>query len=74
MPIENNTDIDDIVYDPFCGSGTAIIACERTGRIARTIEIEPKYCDIILHRYEQHTGQSATGKTATLIERQEHAT
>jgi DNA modification methylase len=52
-----------IVYDPFAGSGTTLIACEQTGRAARCIEIEPRYCDIILARFEQ-----ATGKTAQLLE------
>lgn len=50
------------VYDPLAGSGTTLIACEQTGRAARCIEIEPRYCDLILARWEQ-----ATGKTAELL-------
>ena len=54
----------EIIYDGFLGSGTTMIACERTGRTAYGIEIEPRYCDIILRRWEQ-----ATGQTTILLER-----
>src|SRR6185437_12717570 len=47
------------VYDPYLGSGTTLIACERTGRTCYGMEIEPHYCDIILRRWEQATGQTA---------------
>lgn len=43
----------DIVLDPFGGSGSTLIAADRTGRTARLMEIDPHYCDVILHRYEQ---------------------
>lgn len=48
------------VGDPFCGSGTTVIACEKTGRRARVMEIDPKYADVILQRWEDHTGMAAT--------------
>lgn len=48
----------DIVLDPFGGSGSTLLAAERTGRAARLIELEPHYCDVILHRYEQAGGQN----------------
>ncbi len=51
---------DDLVYDPFLGSGTTLIACEDLGRRCVGCELEPKHADIILTRYEQHTGQTAT--------------
>ena len=51
------------VFDPFLGSGTTLIAAEQAGRKCYGMEMEPKYCDVILSRYEQ-----ATGKTAELIE------
>jgi DNA modification methylase len=51
-PIRNNSEPGDLVYDPFGGSGTTLIACARTRRKARLIEIEPKYCDVILARAE----------------------
>jgi len=48
--ILNHTDAGDIVYDPFLGSGTTLVACERTGRIGRGVEIEPKYVAVTLQR------------------------
>lgn len=50
----------DIVLDPFGGSGTTLIAADKTGRKARLIEIEPHYCDLIVRRFENHTGKQAT--------------
>jgi len=55
----NNTQKGDIVFDPFAGSGTTIIACEQNGRTARCIEIDPKYCDVIVKRWEELTGLTA---------------
>lgn len=49
----------DIVFDPFAGSGTTLIACERTGRRARLIEIDRRYCDLIIRRWEAETGKHA---------------
>ena len=45
------------VYEPFLGSGTTLIACEDTGRICYGVELEPKYIDIIIKRWENHTGK-----------------
>lgn len=47
------------VLDPFAGSGTTLIAAEKTGRVARCIEIDPHYCDVILKRWESLTGKIA---------------
>jgi DNA modification methylase len=49
-----------LVLDPFCGSGTILIAAERTGRKARTIEIDPTYVDTAVRRWQSYTGKSAT--------------
>jgi hypothetical protein len=49
----------DIVLDPFCGSGTTILAATRTGRHARCIELDPKYVDVAIRRWEKRTGQKA---------------
>lgn len=49
----------DIVLDGFGGSGTTLIAAERTGRVARLIELDPLYCDVICRRFEALTGQTA---------------
>ena len=48
-----------VVLDPFGGSGTGLIAAEKTSRTARLIEIEPKYCQVIIDRWEAFTGQKA---------------
>jgi DNA modification methylase len=50
----------DIILDPFCGSGTTVIAAERTGRKARALEIDPVYVDVAIRRWEQLTGKTAT--------------
>jgi DNA modification methylase len=47
------------VYDPFVGSGTTIIAAERLGRRCYAMEIEPRYCDVAIKRWEDYTGQKA---------------
>jgi DNA modification methylase len=49
-----------IVLDPFAGSGSTLIAAEKTGRQARCIEYEPKYCDVIVRRWQAYTGKAAT--------------
>src|SRR5947209_11872303 len=48
-----------IVLDPFAGSGTTLIAAEKTGRLARLVEFDPAYCDQILRRYARITGKQA---------------
>ena len=56
-PIRNSSMTNCIVLDPFGGSGSTLIACEQTGRICRTIELDEKYCDVIVKRYiEQAKG------------------
>jgi DNA modification methylase len=62
--INNFAERGDVVYEPFCGSGTTLIACERTNRQCRGIELEPRYVDVILARWE-----AETGKEARLLER-----
>lgn len=57
--IQNSTKKNDIVLDLFGGSGTTIIACEQTGRIGYSMELDPKYCDVIIKRYENLTGKKA---------------
>lgn len=63
----NNTKGSDLVLDSFAGSGTTAIACEKHGRQARLMELDPKYCDVIIKRWQDFTGQEAvlesTGQT-----------
>lgn len=57
--MEASTGIGDVVYEPFCGSGSTLIACEKTGRRCFGMEIDPHYCDVILARWEAFTGLKA---------------
>jgi DNA modification methylase len=58
--IRNSSKTRDIVLDPFAGSGTTLIACEKTGRQARLIELDPRYCDVVCQRWQSFTGKAAT--------------
>jgi DNA modification methylase len=58
--INNSSKGQDIVLDLFGGSGSTLIACEKTGRINRSMELDPKYCDVIVQRWQEFTGQTAT--------------
>ena len=49
----------DIILDPFGGSGTTLIAAEKTKRKAALIELDPLYCNVIIKRWEEMTGQTA---------------
>ena len=60
-PVRNH--LADLVYEPFAGSGTTVIACERTGRTCMAMEISPAYCDVIVKRWEILTGKKATIST-----------
>jgi len=57
--IRNSSRPGDVVLDPFGGSGTTLIAAEKSGRQARLIELDPKYCDVIVSRWESFTGARA---------------
>lgn len=58
-PILNNSAKGDGVYDPFCGSGTTLIACEKSDRLCYAMELSPSYVDMILARWEKETGGKA---------------
>jgi len=55
----NNTKGGDIVLDSFGGSGTTLVAAEKNGRVAYLMELDPKYCDVIVKRWEEFTGKKA---------------
>ena len=58
--LRNSSKSRDIVLDPFGGSGTTLIACEKAGRQARLLELDPTYCDVIVRRWQEFTGREAT--------------
>ena len=58
--VRNSSKTRDIVLDPFGGSGTTIIACEKSGRRARLMELDPKYVDVIIRRFQDYTGKQAS--------------
>lgn len=57
--IRSSTDIGNNVVDLFGGSGSTVMACEQTGRNCYTMELDPKYCDVIIKRWEKFTGEKA---------------
>lgn len=65
--IKNNTEENDIVLDSFGGSGSTLIACEKTNRNCYMMELDEKYCDVIVKRWQEFTGEEAilekTGET-----------
>ena len=58
-PIRNHLKAGDPLYEPFCGSGTALIAAERTGTRCYAMEIDPIYVEVALARWERFSGQAA---------------
>ena len=57
--IKNSSKGEDVVLDLFGGSGSTLIACEKTGRINRSMELDPRYCDVIVKRWQDFTGKQA---------------
>lgn len=57
--LRNNTSEGQVVYDPFCGSGTTLIAAQMLKRKCAAIELSPEYADIIIARWEEYTGEEA---------------
>jgi DNA modification methylase len=72
----NSTKAGDIVVDLFAGSGSTLIGCERRGRLARLMEIDRRYADVIVRRYQQYTGKlavlEANGRTFEEIAEERH--
>ena len=57
-PIMNSSMSNSVVLDPFAGSGSTLIACEQTDRICYTVELDEKFCDVIVKRYIEQVGSS----------------
>ena len=71
-PILNHTEPGEHLYDPFLGSGTTLIACELTERRCISIDIDPRYCDVAVQRWQTLTGKLAcleTGETFDSVAR-----
>ncbi|MCF0237075.1 MAG: site-specific DNA-methyltransferase, partial [Sphaerochaetaceae bacterium] len=64
-PIANSSTANSVVLDPFGGSGSTLIACEQTDRICLTVELEPKYADVIVKRYIEQSQKN--GEDVTLV-------
>jgi len=58
-PILNHLRRGELVYDPFLGSGTTLAAAELTQRVCYGIELDPKYCDVIVQRWQELAGKKA---------------
>jgi DNA modification methylase len=58
-PIVNNSAKGDLVYEPFAGSGSTLIAADTVGRVCLAMEIDSRYCDVIIERWQLHTGGEA---------------
>jgi DNA modification methylase len=75
--VENSSKPGGVVLDLFGGSGTTLIACERTGRVARLMELDPKYADVIVQRWQDFTGKAAvhaeTGETFNVMKARKSA-
>ena len=56
----------DLIYEPFCGSGTQVVAAERAGRRCFAMELDPVYCDVAVRRWEMATGRKATNASALM--------
>jgi DNA modification methylase len=59
-PMINNSTRGELIYEPFAGSGSTLIAAESIGRVCLAMELDPRYCDVIIERFQRHTGIAAT--------------
>ena len=57
--LRNSSKPGDVILDPFGGSGSTLIACEQLGRSCYTMELDPRYCDVIVERWQNFTGKKA---------------
>lgn len=66
--LENSSKAGDVVIDCFGGSGSTLIACERMSRKARLVELDPKYCDVMVRRWVDYTGKTAVNQRGEAFE------
>ena len=59
-PILNHTERGDVIYDPFLGSGSSLIAADQTGRVCYGLDIDARYVDVAVLRWQQQSGHNAT--------------
>jgi DNA modification methylase len=64
-PIVNNSARGDTLYEPFCGSGTTLIAAETVGRVCLAMELDPAWCDVIAERWQAFTGRTAIRRSSS---------
>jgi DNA modification methylase len=57
--ISHSSRVGDVIFDPFLGSGTTLIACQQLGRVCRGLELDPGYCDVVIRRWENLSGEKA---------------
>jgi DNA modification methylase len=69
LPILNHTQASEAIYDPFCGSGTSIIAAEKLGRTCYAIDLDPQYVQVAVTRWEAFTGEKAVRHRAPHVAR-----
>lgn len=58
--LHNSSDAGAVVLEPFCGSGSTLIACERTARRCMAVELDPEFAQVTIDRWERHVGATAT--------------
>ena len=63
--METYTDAGDIVFEPFCDSGTTLLAAQRTGRVVRATEIAPEYVNVTVKRFQQNFPEVPVSLVAT---------
>ena len=73
-PILNHTRRGELVYDPFLGSGTTLIAAEHAQRVCYGLELDPRYVDVIVERWQGYSGKVAAREDGTLFQRVQEAT
>lgn len=66
--LSNSSKREDIVLDLFAGSGSTLIACEKAGRVCKTMELDPKYVDVVIRRYLQYTETTEVIKNGKVLE------